>query len=135
MTLQKQSVTAYLGDWLLRAGKLTAPVAIVALMSVSFAQVDFESSAEGLDQDYAPFPLPELREVTRVDLAAGMIFLDGEAFSIADLLEQDQALDLTDSKQNVDFQSLRRGERVIVKTDGTAPSPSNVPRVLSVRRP
>jgi len=135
MTLQKQKAKLYLKAKLLRAVNWTAWLTMAALTVSSLAQADFDSRNDGLDQDYAPFPIPELREVTRLDLAAGMIFLDGEGFSVADLLEADEASDVAGSHRPLYLRSLRRGERVIVETDGTAPSPSHVPRVFSIRRP
>lgn len=136
MTLRKENSNLYLKPQLLQGVKWAVGLILLAITISAFAQADFESDHDkGLDQDFAPFPIPELKEFTRLDLAAGMIFLDGERFSIADLLEADEALDSADSHRPLDLQTLRRGEPVIVETDGTAPSALHAPRVLSIRRP
>jgi hypothetical protein len=112
-------------------------VGIVSLLlaSSAFTQVDRSELGRALNLDLLPVAMASEKEVTGIDLDSGTLSLDDEKFSLRLFTEGESLLEGPPLQSSIDLKSLRVGERVIVETDGTAPSDTHIPHITAIRRP
>lgn len=109
---------------------------LLTLFSLSaVAQTDRYALGEALDIDLLPVALPSEMEITALNLAAGRVYMDGEGYSIELFLRGEAGLEESRLHSPFDLQELEVGDRVVVETDGTAPTSGHYPFVIAIGRP
>lgn len=107
----------------------------ILVASESLAQINSTDEATSLEPDVLPVIVPFEMEVTGLDLDAGVIYLNGDGYSLEVLKGTNNRAESSRNRMNLDLKLLRIGERVIVETDGTAPSDTRLPFITSIRQP
>lgn len=109
-------------------------LALLLAATALHAQANRAQLSEALGIDLPPAVIPVEKEITALDLQAGRIYLDEEGFSLALFVEGDRDLNVPLLPAGVDLKTLSIGDKVLVETDGTAPSSSHYPLVISIAK-
>ena len=107
------------------------------MVSASHAQTKREQLGALLDIDMPQAEVePVAKQITRLDLPAGRIYLDNEGFSLALMLDDvARSSSLPRLEAMVDLATLKVGDVVLVDVDGTAPTQTHYPFVLWIGKP
>lgn len=108
---------------------------LLMMASGALAQVDRAELGRALELDLLPVAMPSEMEVTGLNLDSGIVYLDEESYSLELLVDGASLLESPRLTAGFDLESLQIGERVIVETDGTAPSDTHAPLIIAIRRP
>ncbi len=130
---RRENTMKRLHTWFSLPGLVWAAI-LLLMASGSFAQVDSTESERTLEPDMLPVIVPFEMEVTGLDLDAGIIYLNNDGYSLEMLNRVNNRLEASRRQATFDLKRLRIGDRVIVETDGTAPSDSRMPFITAIRK-